>query len=187
VNPTIMLVDDDPNLLDSLKRVLHKEPYDIVTACSGKQALEIMSARTVDVVISDEEMPGMSGTFFLSLVRQRYPDTVRFILTGKATLNNALSAINNGGVSRFFMKPCNSVDLIVAIHQGLQHRRLLLAAARLLEKSRRQGALIERLEKEYPQIASVRRDDDGAIPIEELNGDPEQLMAEICSQLDQIQ
>jgi DNA-binding NtrC family response regulator len=185
MKPTVLLVDDDANLLDGLCRRLRREPYDIVTASSAEEALEILRDRPVDVVISDEEMPGTPGTVFLHEVRKRYPDTVRFILTGKATLDSAVSAINNGGVTRYFIKPCDLTDLAISIRMGLQHRELMLAARKLLQKGRRQSALLARLEKAYPNITRVDRDNDGAIVLEDSNGDFDQLMKAICDHLDQ--
>jgi two-component system probable response regulator PhcQ len=185
MNATVLLVDDDVHLLDGMCRALHKEPYDIVRAGSAEEALELMRTRPVDVVVSDEEMPGMSGTVFLRHVRDQYPDTVRFILTGKATVPIAIEAINNGGITRFFTKPCDTAEVAVSIRQGLQQRELLLAARKLLQKGRQQSMLIEQLEKSYPSITKVDRDDDGAIPVADWNGDIDQLMQEICTHLDE--
>jgi DNA-binding NtrC family response regulator len=184
MNPTVLLVDDDANLLDGMCRALRKEPYAILRAGSAEEALEILSRRPIDVVISDEEMPGMSGTKLLRRVRQIYPETIRFILTGKATLDAAIEAINDGGVSRFFIKPYDCADLAVSIRQGLQQRELMLAARLLLKEARRQSEPIERLEKEYPHITEVTRDDDGTIVLSERSGDFDQLAQEIYDHLD---
>jgi two-component system, probable response regulator PhcQ len=87
---TVLLVDDEPNVLAGLQRALRKESYLIFSATSAEMALVVLQARTVDVVISDQDMPGMRGADFLAKVRQEFPDTVRFMLTGKATLEVAL-------------------------------------------------------------------------------------------------
>jgi len=180
----VLFVDDDRNLLDGISRALWHEPYEIHKAASAAEALALLSARPVDVVVADEQMPGMSGSAFLRCVRERYPDTVRFILTGKATIDLAIDAINNGGITRLFLKPCDCRELSAAIRQGLQHRELMLAARRLLEESKKQGALLERLEREHPHITYVDRDEDGAIELADWSGDPETLMREICAHLD---
>jgi len=75
-----------------LKDALANEPYDILSAASAEEALPILDREQVDVVISDEKMPGMSGSEFLAIVRQEYPDTVRMILTGHASLESAIRA-----------------------------------------------------------------------------------------------
>jgi two-component system, probable response regulator PhcQ len=180
----VLFVDDDLNLLDGISRSLRKEPYEIRKAKSAEEAIEFLSANAAGVVVADEQMPGMSGTAFLRRVRELYPDTVRFILTGKATIDLAIDAINNGGITRFFLKPCDSMELSVAIRQGLQQRELMIAAHRLLEKAKRQEALLERLEEMHPHITHVDRDEDGAISLQDLSGDPESLMREICAHLD---
>src|SRR6266852_2728300 len=86
---TVLLVDDEPNVLAGLQRALRKEPYLIFSATSAEMALVVLQARTVDVVISDQDMPGMRGADFLAKVRQEFPDTVRFMLTGEVTRSEA--------------------------------------------------------------------------------------------------
>ena len=176
---TILIVDDDQNLLDGLSHALRREQYKLLTSRSGIEALRVLDSTPVDVVISDQEMPGMPGTVFLRHVRERYPDTVRFMLTGKATLDSAIDAINDGGISRFFLKPCNPIDLAVSIRQGLQQQVLMRAAYRLLQKNRRQSDVLDRLEKQYPNITKVERDADGAIRMDDFPGSFDQLLAEI--------
>ena len=132
---TVLLVDDEASLLAGLARTLRKEPYRILTAVSAEKALETLGATHVDVVISDQDMPGMGGADLLAEVRRVYPDTVRFMLTGKATLELAVRAINDGAVSRFFVKPCNPVDLAATIRQALQHKDLWRKPGRCSRRS----------------------------------------------------
>jgi len=174
-----MIVDDDRNLLDSLLRTLRHEPYSVLTFESGEEALVELQCRSVDVVISDQELPGMCGTEFLQRVGTLYPAVTRFMLTGKATLDGAIKAINKGGISRFFVKPCDSMDLIISIRQGVQQHKLMVAARRLLKENERQSALLKQLEMLYPNITKVERDTDGVIDIEEFQENPEQLLMEI--------
>ncbi len=163
----VLLVDDEPNVLMGLKRALRKEPYQIVTACSGKEALELLETTEIDVVVSDQEMPDMSGTELLSHVDKLYPDTMRFMLTGKATLDVVIQAINEGAITRFFTKPCNEVDLAITIRQALEHKDLMTQAWRLLNKVKNQNALLERLERESPGITQVEMDSNGVINLDE--------------------
>lgn len=104
---TILLVDDDPNVLAGLSRALRSQHYEIICANSAEEALKMLCSLSVDVIVSDEQMPGMSGTALLRKARSLYPDTMRFILTGKATLPVAVQAINEGGISRFFFRSGN--------------------------------------------------------------------------------
>jgi two-component system, probable response regulator PhcQ len=179
----ILLVDDDPHLLEGLKRVLHKEPYDILSAESAEDALRILQAEPIEVVISDQDMPAMTGTELLGKIREKYPQTIRFMLTGKPTLEVAIEAINNGAISRFFTKPCNHVDLAVSIRQALEQKELMSHATRLLGLSQRQSSMIERLEKEYPGISKVNKDAEGSVVLETSPGDYRGLMKAIKRQL----
>ena len=143
MNHTVLLVDDEPNVLEGLTRVLRKEPYEILTANSAVEAAELLEDNGVDLIISDEEMPGMSGTEFLARVARDYPDVVGIVLTGHPTLPAALRAINEGKVYQFFTKPCNEIDLAITIRRALEQKDLLAKSRELLEVTKRQSALIE--------------------------------------------
>jgi DNA-binding NtrC family response regulator len=171
----VLIVDDDPLLLDSIRRTLRHEPYTVLTSQSCEDALGIIDSTPVDVIISDQEMPGMSGTAFLKCVCERHPDITRLMLTGKATLNCAIDAINNGGISRLLLKPCDPIDLIMSIRQGLRQHKLVMAAYHLLQKNERQTELLDHLEKLYPDITKVRRDFDGSITIEDIHANLDQF------------
>ena len=100
----------------------------------------------------------MRGTVFLATLCREFPETVRFMLTGKPTLEVAMQAINDGAIHRFFTKPCNDVDLTVALRQAIQQHDLLVAARHLLQIVRCQSAALAQLEDAYPGITHVRRD-----------------------------
>ena len=135
---TVLLVDDDAHLLASLRRALRAEPYTIVVAGSPTEALGLLASRPVDVVLTDQRMPGMSGAEFLVRVRAQYPHVISIMLTGHADLATAIRAINAGEVYRLFTKPCDVGTLAVAIRQALQHRELVRQSRRLLETLRRE-------------------------------------------------
>ena len=105
----VLLVDDDQNIIDALKRILRKEPYQIYSVNSAHEALGVVQGISVDVVVTDEQMPGMSGTDLLRMLREQHPEIVAIMLTGKPSLEVALEAINQGEIYRFFTKPCNSI------------------------------------------------------------------------------
>jgi two-component system probable response regulator PhcQ len=109
---TILLVDDEINVTEALKRSLRRKEYTFLTAISAAAAQDILARQHIDVVISDEQMPGISGSEFLSKVRKQYPHTIRMILSGQTSLEAAVRAINDGEVHRFFLKPCNPTDLL---------------------------------------------------------------------------
>jgi DNA-binding NtrC family response regulator len=112
---SILLVDDEPHVTDALSRHFTKRQFLIRKATSAAEAYRILEHHRVDVVVSDERMPGESGTEFLANVRSRYPNTIRIILSGQASLEAAVRAINEGEVYRFFLKPCNPTDLVFTI------------------------------------------------------------------------
>jgi len=171
ITATILLVDDEPNVTEALRRALRREPYEILTAISGAAALELLERHAVDVVISDEQMPGMSGSVFLSAVRKQYPHTIRMILSGQASLEAAVRAINEGEVYRFFLKPCNPADLAFTVQQALAHKRLEEQSRRLLRKYQRQAATLARLEHNSPGILHLDTDEQGAVVVDESDAE----------------
>ena len=181
---TVLIVDDDPNLLDGMRRLMRNESYSLITCLSCQEALNVIETTRVNVIVTDQDMPEMSGISFLKRVSERWPDIIRFMLTGKATLDSAIDAINNGGISRLFLKPCDPVELIVAIREGIQQHKLMAAAYKLLQKNKHQADLLNQLESKYPNITNVERDSDGAIAIEEFHGNLNQLLEEIGKQIE---
>jgi DNA-binding NtrC family response regulator len=181
INATVLLVDDEPNVTDALKRALRREPYEILTAISGPSALELLERNHVDVVISDEQMPGMSGSVFLSAVRKQFPHTIRMILSGQASLEAAVRAINEGEVYRFFLKPCNPTDLAFTVQQALAHKRLEEQSRRLLREYQKQASTLARLEHHSPEIMNLDTDDQGAVVVDESDAecDVNELLAQI--------
>ncbi len=180
----ILLVDDEPNTLSAIARSFHKEGFEIQCSTSAEQALEILSSEQIDLIISDQEMPGMKGTELLAEVYRNYPETIRFLLTGKATLHTAINAINRGAISRFFVKPCNMVELCLSIRQTLQQRDLMLHSRRLLQRVRHQSYLLQQIEQENPGITRIDREEDGSIVLDDIPFDYEAFINEIKSTLD---
>ena len=181
---TVLFVDDEPEVTDGLKRKLRKEPYNIISANSADDALKLLESEKVDVVVSDEQMPGMKGTEFLAVVRKKYPGTIRMILTGQASLDAAVSAINEGRIYRFLTKPCNDAELAVTIRQALRQRDLMKEAYQLLQITKKQSAMLEKLEKDHPELIMVERDDEGVITIDDSTQelDADKLIREITEQ-----
>jgi len=164
---TVLIVDDQPAIRNVLEDALSHEPYDILYAASAEDALGILTRHQVDVVISDELMPGMSGSEFLAVVRRKYPDTIRIILTGHASLESAIRAINEGEIYRFLTKPCNVLDLSVTIRHALQQKDLMKENERLLQIVKQQSISLQALEEQYPGITKVKRDVSGAVIIDD--------------------
>jgi signal transduction histidine kinase len=116
----ILIVDDEPNVTSTIKRLVTDEPFEVYTASSGPEGLEILTAHSTKVVISDEMMPGMSGSEFLSQVRRQFPNVIRIMLTGHASIDAAMKAINEGEIYRFFTKPWNDLDLLFSIRSAVE-------------------------------------------------------------------
>jgi DNA-binding NtrC family response regulator len=164
IEASILLVDDESHVTEALSRHLPKT-YQVFKALSAVQAYGILDHHNIDVVVSDERMPGESGAQFLCNVRQRYPKTVRMMLSGQASLEAAIRAINDGEVYRFFLKPCDPADLIFTIRRALEHKRLAEKSWALLREFRTQAALLEAAQSGH--LLEVLRDASGAVLIDE--------------------
>lgn len=119
---SILLIDDDANLISGLRRALHQQPYELYTAASADMAMEMFKRRPFHLVVADHQMPGMTGTTFLGWVAEHFPDCVRILMTGHANVEMMNAAINQGHVFRFLTKPCPAMELALVIREGLEHR-----------------------------------------------------------------
>ncbi|HEC12682.1 MAG TPA: response regulator [Acidiferrobacteraceae bacterium] len=102
---TLLLVDDEENILKALGRLLRRDGYRILTASSGREGLALLEHHKVGVIVSDQRMPQMTGSEFLFQVKERYPDTVRIVLSGYTELKSVTDAINRGAIYKFLTKP----------------------------------------------------------------------------------
>ena len=132
--PKILCVDDEPHVLRGLERSLY-EHFDVTTAESGAEALELMQDDVFEVLMSDMRMPEMDGAELLRRSREHYPNTTRILLTGHADLESAMKAINQGNIFRFLMKPCETDLLVEALNEASQLYRLRRAEKDLLENT----------------------------------------------------
>jgi DNA-binding NtrC family response regulator len=132
----VLLIDDDQYVLHALSRALRPQLYQLYTATSAEEAMLVLKGHPIDVLVSDEQMPGMRGSDLLIWAAEHYPDIVRIVLTGRATAETAIRAINAGHVYQFFTKPCNPSDLDAAIRKALQHKDLLEENRRLADANR---------------------------------------------------
>ena len=129
---TVMLVDDEPNILQSLKRLLRWETFRIVTATSGKDALDLLSQLSnVALILSDQRMPHMNGAELLMRSREYAPDSIRVLLTGYSDLTDAADAVNKGGISRYLNKPWDDTELLQVVRGAVASYSLHLENKRL--------------------------------------------------------
>lgn len=121
---TLLLLDDEENVLRSLVRLFRRDGYQILTASSVREAFDLLASNGAQVIVSDQRMPDMSGTEFLSRVRDLYPDTIRMVLSGYTDLATITEAINHGAIYRFLTKPWNDDELREHIHEAFRtHER----------------------------------------------------------------
>jgi len=164
LSSTILVVDDDTVVLDSLKRLFRVEDYEIVTAENAEEGLRQLEQNKIDLIVSDYKMPGRSGLEFLQETLPQYPDVIRILLTGQADLGMAIDAINKGGVYKFILKPWNNDDLLLTVRRALEHKELLLKNRDISEELREKDALLQALEKQYPGITEKPEDGIYRIP-----------------------
>jgi len=119
VKPVLLLVDDEQRILRSISMVF-KNNYHIYTAESAAEALQLMKRNKVHVILSDQRMPGMTGSELLKEVKANYPDTIRLLLTGYSELNAIINSINEGEVFRFISKPWSKNKLIDTVEKAAQ-------------------------------------------------------------------
>ncbi|MEO6422182.1 MAG: EAL domain-containing protein [Candidatus Nitrotoga sp.] len=147
----LLLVDDEANILSALKRLLRREGYDIFTAISAELGLEILATHRVDVIISDQLMPGMNGVEFLRRAKTLHPHTIRMVLSGYTDLQAVTDAINEGAIYKFLSKPWDDGILLANIKEAFRHKEMADDNRRLntgLELANSQMAVVnEQLQK----------------------------------------
>jgi diguanylate cyclase (GGDEF)-like protein/PAS domain S-box-containing protein len=127
----LLLVDDETNILNALNRALRRDGYRILTATCAEEALEILGREEIDVIVSDQRMPGMTGTELLSRVKEMYPDIVRIVLSGYTDLAAITNAINEGAIYKFLTKPWTDEELRTQIRDAFR-----MHAANISKRSR---------------------------------------------------
>ena len=126
---TILVVDDEKSITESLQRLFRKDRHQILMASNGQEGLELLQKREkpVSLIISDQRMPGMNGAQFLEKSKKISPETIRFLLTGYSDMDAIVAAINKGEIHRYLTKPWNDHDLMLHVRQSLEHYELSAA------------------------------------------------------------
>ncbi len=151
----VLFVDDEDNVLDGFRRSLRQQPYRLYTARSGEEAMRILKARDMDVIVADERMPGMSGSDLLAWVTKNCPQVMRIMLTGQATTEAAIRAINEGTVYRFCTKPCDTVELAIIIRKAFALKEMLKKNRRMLERSRQQAEKLNHFNRDLKILGRI--------------------------------
>ena len=118
--PHVLFLDDEPSLLEALRRNLRKSGWEMHFLQSPAEALSLLEQQYVDLIISDMYMPGMDGVTFLSKAAEKRPDSVRLILTGNPDLDSTIDAINRGKIHGFLTKPVEIQHLQDVLESGLK-------------------------------------------------------------------
>jgi len=118
---TLLIVDDDPTVLTALHRLFRRDGYRVLTAQSTDEGFDLLAMYRVQVILCDQRMPVMSGTEFLSKVKEMYPETMRIILSGDTALDAVLDSVNRGAIYRFYTKPWNDAELRDNVRLAFRH------------------------------------------------------------------
>lgn len=154
-NQTLLIVDDEPRIASSLERMLRKEGYTIHTVQSGKEGLNVLAAHDVGVVLSDFMMPEMNGVVFLEKAKEQKPDLVEILITGHASLENAVSAINQLHLYGYVKKPWDMEDLKATLRRAFEHYNLVIQNRMLLKITAEQNRKLKELNEDLEEL--VRR------------------------------
>lgn len=120
----VLIVDDEESIIAALRRLLRPEGYELVTANCGSEALTLLEADPVPLVISDYCMPGMTGLELLREVRQRWPNTLRIILSGYSDVNTIIAAVNEGEIYKFISKPWDDEEIKLHVRRAMEQYEL---------------------------------------------------------------
>lgn len=143
--PSILLVDDEANVLSSLRRLFRKLNCTIYIANSGQEGLDTLKEHAIDVIISDARMPEMTGPEFLAIAAETYPDTTRILLTGYADMSAIVDAVNRGKVSHYVEKPWDDERLIALVESALTNTQLKKQNAQLQRVVQEQNTKLKAL------------------------------------------
>ncbi|MBC8393448.1 MAG: PAS domain S-box protein [Deltaproteobacteria bacterium] len=152
MNEKILIVDDEPEILDSLETILADEGFEVTRASSGNVAVEIFEAEAFGLVITDMKMPGLSGLEVLRHVKQIDEDVEVIILTGHGTIETAIHALKENGAYDYLRKPLEGIDdLIISVAQALERRKLHLEKKELIKKLEKTNAVLQQEIEERKQ------------------------------------
>ncbi len=156
---TLLFVDDEANNLASLQRLFRPCGYRIFIAESGAQGLEILAQESIDLVVSDMRMPEMNGAQFLEQVRQKWPETMRILLTGYSEIGATIDAINKGQIYRYISKPWEDNDITLTITLALQHKKLAQEKLRLDVLTQQQNEELKDLNANLEEKVRLRTEE----------------------------
>ena len=153
---TLLLVDDEEDVGAALARLLRPYGYRILRAKSGQEGLALLAQNETGVVVSDQRMPEMTGVEFLTQVRERYPDTVRIVLSGYADIDSVTDAVNRGAIYKFLAKPWDNETLCANILEAFRHHELAREKERLMQEIQVANDLLAQVNLEWEDAVRQR-------------------------------
>ncbi|MGD9234781.1 MAG: response regulator [Desulfobacterales bacterium] len=160
---TILVVDHEESFIEYIQRMMSDENYNLITVASGQEGLDVLEKQQVSMVISEYEIPLMNGLEFLEKVRIIYPNILTVMVTDRADIDLAIKAINEAGVYKFLLKPLDDIDFKNMIKKTLESLQVIKERDVLIRKVKTHESTLKDLEKRYPGITKVERDEDGYI------------------------
>lgn len=175
----VLVVDDESRVIRAIERALLDEDMEVIGAANAEEALALLGKQPFKAVISDQCMPGMGGADFLGLVSVRHPQIVRLMLTGHASLDSIMQAVNRGEIYRFFTKPWSDMELRFALRSAIEKYDLETRVRQLASVARGQALKLRQLENEHPGITQGRTSDGAYDLTQETEADTEALLREL--------
>ena len=169
----VLIVDDEESVREPISRLLEREGYRVHCANSGEAALEILKQVPIQLVISDQNMPGMSGIELLKLIRERHPQVLRIMLTAEADPRVIIRSINEGEVYRFIPKPWDNIMLRVVVYFAFETVQLEEENRRLRQTLRRQIDFVRGLKREYPYLSALAQQEEAELMLAQADGEGE--------------
>ena len=152
---TLLIVDDEVDVLESLRHQFHRT-YKVLTAGSGGQAVSVLNTNEVQLILSDQRMPGMQGDSFLSQARRLQPDAIRMLFTGYADIQAVINAVNEGHIFRYILKPWDTVELEGIIRQAAEQYDLLAERKRLIAELQAANAQLLHANEELARAGQLK-------------------------------
>jgi signal transduction histidine kinase len=154
--PSLLVVDDEPDLVQSVKDLLRYE-YRVFGVTRAAEGLQIMEREPIDIVMSDQRMPEMTGVEFLKRLREKYPDTIRLLFTAYADINAVTDAINEGNVYRYITKPWEPDELRAVLRQAADYRHLIVERKRLTSELQEKNKQLESANQELRRANEMKK------------------------------
>ena len=151
----VLVIDDEPEVLNTLNRQLRRE-FEVFIAHNSDEALAILHEHPIQIVISDERMPGVTGSEFFSHIKEEYPGAIRLLLTGYADLQAVIQAINQGHIYRYITKPWDATEIRTIVREAYDRYRMIARSEHLLNELQAANELLEQRVRERTQQLSRR-------------------------------